>query len=546
MMLERIRATVPVSTEPVLKPADRHSVDLEQEYKRLGWFQRLAVLLESWFSGADRFQVTHRRMIREVRSRLATQARGLIDPRRDLVLPGLAKELEEVRARLMVLATPCQQAAANRPLFVATLLSMVENRVHGDLLAASDPFQHAEVHGVMDPDPVRRACERAIAALLGGISQPSRDQLYAGLRFVDVVLRASRFGFRPLIEQIRADDDGVPAAEVARELLSFLGVLAQITQPPSIATLEALVVMDHPEVMADANSTGNETIERFVHAAEDALARIRLFHKRVPGQLTLQYLRGDINATFPEPSGGEDWQTQLGQFWHERLSSRLRDYSRSRQSQSILDGLRELTGEPESPDLVYRNPDTGEPGTYDLALRVLREALGRPWAEVMLPELRTVIADGVFYKPDNREEFRRSIGQIASLPARLASFARAWGPGSPADPEAISGSETGAAEASSDDVPLPDGLPPDSGTADQEAREIIRDAVPAVQSLAAVLNGILYSSPGARYDTLSNLGQLGGRRNPQVRKGLERALLSARSLEQMLMRAQDMANGAGP
>ncbi len=550
MMLERIRATVPVSTEPVLKSPDQQTVDLEREYKRLGWLQRLLVLLESWFSGADRYQVTHRRMIREVRNQLATQARGLLDPRRDLVLPGMAKELEEVRARLTVLATPCQQAAANRPFFVATLLSMVENRVHADLLAASDPFQHAEVHGITDPDAVRRACERSISALLGGTSQPSRDQLYAGLRFVDVVLRASRFGFRPLIEQIRADENGVPATEVAKELLSFLAVLAQITLPPSIATLEALVVLDHPEVMEQPGGAGNETIERFVLAAEDALARVRLFHKRVPGLLVLRYLRGDINASFPEPSGGEDWQTQLGQFWHGRLSAQLARYVRHQQSQSILDSLRELTGDQEDPAPVYRRPDIGQPGAYDLALRVLREALAKPWTEDMLPELRTVIADGVFYKPDNREEFRRSIGQIAALPPRLASFSRAWGPGSQADPvesDEPKAGQPGLAE-ESPDLPLPAGTIPESSDpgpgADQAAREIVRDAIPAFGSLAAVLNGVLFSSPGARYDTLSNLGQLGGRRNAQVRKGLERSLVASRALEQMLLKAQDMANAA--
>lgn len=49
----------------------------------------------------------------------------------------------------------------------------------------------------------------------------------------------------------------------------------------------------------------------------------------------------------------------------------------------------------------------------------------------------------------------------------------------------------------------------------------------SLQSLVRVLDGILFGEAGSRYDTLSNLGSIGGRGNAQLLQALNEVLKGA-------------------
>ena len=59
---------------------------------------------------------------------------------------------------------------------------------------------------------------------------------------------------------------------------------------------------------------------------------------------------------------------------------------------------------------------------------------------------------------------------------------------------------------------------------DSEARVILDDSFAHLQTLKLILNGILYSEMGGKYDTISNIGYIGGRENQPLLKDWEKIL----------------------
>ncbi len=60
--------------------------------------------------------------------------------------------------------------------------------------------------------------------------------------------------------------------------------------------------------------------------------------------------------------------------------------------------------------------------------------------------------------------------------------------------------------------------------ADAEAAELVQRTINSLKTLNKILNGILYSEAGGKYDTLSNLGYIGGKENDVLKKDWEKII----------------------
>lgn len=94
-----------------------------------------------------------------------------------------------------------------------------------------------------------------------------------------------------------------------------------------------------------------------------------------------------------------------------------------------------------------------------------------------------------------------------------------------------------------------DSLPPDAArerrlslvaSIDGDASALLHRAVETLRLLGELIQGVLYGTVGGRYDTVSNLGELGGRSADRYVTRLERAHVRVKGVADVLSDLQNV------
>jgi len=532
LLLERIKASMPVSSEP-LYPAQAvpGGAAVELKVEDLGIFARFLLFLRTLFSGKSRDELLREDELKAIAHRIEMRYFGVIDYRHSLLLGFVAEELRGLRdsARFFYDALD-RSIERDKGAFYAFLASIELPDTHERLLSEADPSKlaasMAELRGQVEDSDLRAAALAAYENVFSDLSDRGRKAMYQDLRSVLFLKRLSGFLFDRLLGTFK-EGEGPEAPSAAsffdaRELILDLGdILFSMSEPPSTSLMEAIFVFAERESLGSGAEAAVSVVGSDMQKANAALASIRSFNARVPLCDVLKLVSGDPAYLPRELPGGEDWLVIYKGFWRERIDAALDDWRTEHRTKALVEEISAFVGEPGPAGFAHitREETEGTPALRQNMALVFLDAFYRgPFLRELNRPLKLVLVDGEFYRKDNRVEFTdaydallRCSELLAGLDSKLGpegEFGRAW---------LTTRSEMGSAPMKRHK------LQSIERSVEEEAERIIRREGSALKTMALVLQGFLKGEAGGRYDSLANISYIDGKANRDFLRSLEKA-----------------------
>jgi hypothetical protein len=542
-MLERIRASVAFDEEPVERPLEPHESDAEQAYLTMGLAQKLLVLLRMVFGGLSREEAVERTLFGRLERRLRTEAGHLVDVTGGVFLPEFKEELARLKEAAEFFAAPLGRIRrVGTDAFYSFVLGLETPDTQDDLLSDTDPFVLSRRKEDADEYELRREAEGRLADLLANLPPWVRSRMAANARFFESLSGLSGFGFAELLgsfEELPGEGERCDT-ELLRQPLQQLGRLLEgLSVAPSPAFIEGLVLFNahvkgEPE---DLESYVNERVD-VIHSR---LEVIRGFGRRVGFFDILRYVAGDLSFHLPKPPSGEHWKGQVERFWSRRVEELFQLYSFERKKEHLLSDAQELTDdEAVAPIEGYPAHEGRRTGTHATSLGVLGALLRRAADAKATRTLKTLFVQGSFYKDENRAEFNEYYNELGDLRNAVQGFEDRLAPGGDLH---ASLQQARRFAAGAEDAVTTDGTPDVVSVIeriDEDADRLVRRGVETFHGLSEIIHGVLYSEVSGRYDTLSNLDEVGGRDNKAFKEDLDEVLQFAKAAASVLSSMYDV------
>jgi hypothetical protein len=534
LLLERIKASMPVSSEPLYPDQAAPGVAATAAPKAddLGVLARLFLFLRGLFTGKSREELLREDGLKAIAHRIEARYVGIIDYRRSLLLGFVAEELRSLRdsARFFYDALD-RSVERDKGAFYAFLASIELPDTHARLLAEADPnkiaVSMAELHGQVEDSALRAAALAAYESVFSELSDRGRRAMYQDLRSVLFLKRLSGFLFDRLLGAFK-EGQGPDAPSAAsffdvHELVLELGdILFSMSEPPSTALMEAIFVFADREALRGGGEAAVSVVSADMQKANAALARIRSFNARVPLSDVLKLVSGDPDYLPRELPGGEDWLAIYKGFWRERIDATLDDWRTEHRTKALVEEISAFVGEPGPAGFAHisREETEGTPALRQNMALVFLDAFYRgPFLRELNRPLKLVLVDGEFYRKDNRVEFTDAYDSLLRCSELLASLDSKLGP------EGEFGSAWMAVrnEMGSGGPMKRHKLQSIERSVEEEAERIIRREGAALKTMASVLQGFLKGEAGGRYDSLANISYIDGKANRDFLRSLEKA-----------------------
>ncbi|RKX79179.1 MAG: hypothetical protein DRP87_03925, partial [Spirochaetes bacterium] len=266
-----------------------------------------------------------------------------------------------------------------------------------------------------------------------------------------------------------------------------------------------------------------EKLTRLYSDAQGAISQIRYWKRAVPFCQIAKYITGKINYHPEDRAGGEDWFALYIQFWKIRLERRFRTFSADRKKRELINEILSFIKLGKLPSMEYyctgsRNDSDIQP-RHEMSLGFLLGFLEQVFLPGMNKTLKLLLIDGDFYKDINREEFTDAYNNIYNISDQIKRIEFNISPAG----EAGKAIENVRKELITPSLKRRKIQGIVRGV-DSEAKKVIINAIENLKILENVLHGILYGEVGGRYDTISNLGYIGGRENKRVIEDFKRVL----------------------
>lgn len=512
-MLEKIAGSVTVPQQ--LDEEERPSVDLEQAYGRMGLFRRLIVILTAVFTGRDKLSVVEEHLVRDIRRDVASRLPHGLDMAQDQLRPRAADDFRALSEAARVF-TPFMGRVMGRErrAFIAFLAGLHAPATQSQLVDETNPFTVGANYPDMKDADVRRKAIAQSESIMATLQPAVRQAIYTDVRLLHQLLALSGFPFEKIIGVFypAAGGDPVPAplSRIADELSRLAGIFVGLRKSASAKLLEAFGLYQDNPVLEQGDEAIEAHVTQQIQALIAAFESIYRFRSRYPLADMVRLAHRDIHYKPSPVAGGEDWFAQWKSFWRKRIEGQHRRFSYQRRVEALssdatasleLDAVEPFPGYPPSGfDAIAR---------HALSLGLARAFFGELYRKRLASSISTLYRDGEFYKADNRSEFERihealerDQTDLANLEVRLqptGDLGMSWkrtNDGS-LPPEA----------AEERQVSVATGI-------DAEASALLHRIVEHLQGLGEILQGVLYGTVGGKYDTISNLGELSGTRNP--------------------------------
>jgi len=569
-MLNRIgERVVAAGDEPLSVDRDEASIDLDAQYRAMGFWQRLVMFFQALFGGLDRTVVLERRVLTNIARVVNGTTPGLIDPHVGTVGGSLSKELSRLRDATHLLSAPLRSCSGAEKADFLVFLSGIEMTEFQELvLVRTDPFDVAESHSNLTDIEIKRRLDHDLDDMLGTLPAIGRQRMYQDAQFLYLLQQLIGFRFDDVLSHFSqpasTENPSAPFAEVREQLGRLSSIILSLNQTPNPGFVEAMFLFANRDRLLAESSRGDssgstssrkesnadtatgrrrmaaesegkvpgdefeQTVQRQVAQGLEAFEMVRDFGRRVPLRNLMRCLTGNLSYRPELIRGGEDWLAVLRRYWRDRTEVTFRRFVFVRkrgellqESAALLDG-----GVPVPVHGYPSDRADGGSGRFGTTLSVAKAFFSTVFPLKVARTFKTVVIDGQFYKDTNRAEFvegynvlEQVMGRIKSIEARLkpeGDYGRAL--------RSLGGLEGVVA------------VSPDSTlrAMEEEVGGLLDGSISALRAVADVVHGILYGEVGGRFDTLSNLGYLGGSHNKDYLQTLDAALRKCRDAVRIL------------
>lgn len=524
-LLRKIRGSTSFSTEPFIPETEiRDDVDIDIEYERLGLFAKILIFFKCIFNSRDRHDVAEEYLVKRLAQNIQRDHPNQISVADNSALMGMYRNIETLQSMVPVFLTPLETAleGANQE-FIIFLASFELTMLHQRLEDAVNPFTSTADYEDKTNEEIKKELEFRLEDLLMDVTEEQRKLIGRQIFTLEKLRDLCMFPYDKLLGRFsKRERDGQMTCSLGKlkDLLVELGNhLISLREPPEASTIHALFLFLYRKEVTSREEDIEEKLKRQFERTNIALQNIRHFYRNVPLIDILKYVLNDLNYYPDSDKGSGNWFTSYKNYWHESLDARYRSFLAERKKKQLISDAAKFLQEPVFPLLHKYRAGTHsllfQPKyQYTLAFldRFIKKYLGQKYKK----ELQTILIDGEFYKPQNRQDFTDAYNTLFQLEQRIqfieSSLSLEGGPG-----ERI---------AAADRELIPKALKKKKidtivEVLERENAEAVRNCTKALTELYNVVNGILYGEVGGRYDTLSNLSYLGGSDNKGFKSKLD-------------------------
>ncbi len=538
-MLARISKSFQGASEPIYLAGVSARFDPEKEYRSLPWWQRLWVALVSIFRARPRDEIMSEFAMRATVESIRESAGDILDQRKRLLLvpfrdhiAGIGEAIPVIRDSFAAVSGP------NRSSFVVYLAAMRIALEHRELMLLTDSDAIASRESTNEA-AVKRQVRQELDKRMESIPIRSRSDMMMTVRVVDLLYSLTQFPFQTVLECFEAgggNDVGLCSFDyVSRHLDSLATTVVALKDAIDPTALEAVILYAGSDT---AKTMTGEELSRWVHVEMSkmtgALTRIRDHTRALELEKVLRVVHDDLSFEVAQAAGGEDWFLVYKRFLGERLTRGVAEHRIRRRFRELSVTAMHLFSHLLQPLPGYPGESDDKPVRFFWSAAVMSLFFQKLY-DAMRPVLKAVLVQGEFYKPGNRAQFNDAYNE-------LSNFGVQWG-------KVTTDLESGGALRG-----LIDGMH------DAEQRRAVVEELEnrvlairtallrSVDMLSNLMHGILYAQPGSTFDSLSNFGEIGGRRNAELleeMKGVAEQLASVRGLIVDLASVEEEAEALG-
>jgi uncharacterized LabA/DUF88 family protein len=522
-MLSGLAAMFEQENDPVHPvEEDPEPVNLESEYALFPFFKKLIVLLRTFFTPLTRMEIIEDAVMRRIASHLENSYPGLYDYQTGMVSPLFLKEMKRLHKGIQVFTVPISRLTSRRKeelfaLLINQDMPHIENRIN----ETCRPSNFSSDTGEESEKELHRQVYNQFEDILEELTPEERGKLNQDARSLQLLTEFVFFSYEKITARFSAAGKGAgcSGADLKDSLNYLTRIFHSMNVNPSFGLLEALFMVTRLEQEDLDPGEFFESLGADMKKARDTLVLLRQFYRQIPLYDLLRLVSGKATVFLKPLAGGEEWLSLLRSFYKNKLRRDVRRYLiRKEYDQCIREAL-ELLEMKELETLPHYNENACD-GELTLkhvqSLAFLKTYIQRLFSLKLNPPLKQVLIDGEFYKEQNSEEYSEAYNGLHLLLDSVEQAADFLSPGGEGGRKLHS--------------IFSDGLPAvlrDRKTAaiaadaDKLAGRTIYRGDELLTLLSSVIYGILFGEKGGRFDTLSNLGYIGGRSNESFRKNLE-------------------------
>jgi len=543
--LEKLNKKSTISFESLYETPDKNESfeSFSVMYQRLPWYTRFFYYLISIFKNTPSAKVFEDEQIARLGRKIQDKAPGLYNYQQKILLSGFFDLLMDLKQAARFFFTALDNSVIqDKGSFYAFLGSLEMGEVHLKLQNETTAKAILDLNPDAQESDLRYLALRVMEEAFGEITETQRNVMYYNARSLNCLKELSSFPFDRLLLSFGHFGGGqtCPVGAVREMLVNLNNILYSLKDPPTVPLLESLFVFQLQGRKGEEGFNMDNEMHRLLGDAEEAIVAIRFFNSKVPLTRILRCIYHDMSLVPRQISGGEDWFLVYQEYWKHHIEFSIAEFTQQRKRQEIQqsfkfflkgDSLKMLE------NAASDNNRDGVPLPDAFTLAFLRTFHSSVFMPDIIPALRPVLMEGEFFKRENRAEFTGAYNDLMRIEEDILVI------DSKISPAGDCGKRY--AQAKNDITSLPVKRKRIQVVLDEvsrESRAIVVRTIGAAMTIINVLGGILKKEPGGKYDTLSNLEELGGKDQKAVLDDIEKTIKQMQHLLEILKEIETMGN----
>lgn len=505
---------------------DPQPVNLEREYSAFSLFQRILVFLRSVFSQLNRLEIVEDLVMRRLAREVEEQYPGLYSYQTGTLNPAFLEEIKKLTASMKILSVPISRLTQEKR---EELFGLLLHQELPELAARIDERCRPErindsVQGAGEKELLREMLNQ-LDDLFEELSPEERARLREDARALNLLNDLIYFPFETIKGRFNTSKgEGCAASEIKEQLKALTALFQSMNSPFSTGLLESLYLVTGAE---NEDVSPRELVDRlaaYMKEAQQYISLLRNFYRSIPLYNLARLSAGKVNLFLRPVASGDQWRSNCTSFYRKRFRKAAQRMLIGREFDTILQEAKELLQVGSILKLpYYRREDHDQEilFRYESSAAFLLRYVELLFSIKLNPPLKQVLIDGEFYKEQNSEDYSEAYNGLQLLADGLREVSEYLSPQGEGGRKlsSIAAEIAPAASRRRKAAQV-------AAAADEKILARLKQGRELLELLSAVLKGILYGEKGGRFDTLSNLGYIGGRSNQQLLTALKSCSLS--------------------
>ncbi|MBI9102803.1 MAG: hypothetical protein JEY99_10340 [Spirochaetales bacterium] len=534
--------SIHIDAPEIQDEAESEGSVLESVRYNLGFIEKIILFIRSLLSNKPYQKMQEDFFIEKLSKQIDKKCLSYFSIENGDFYPEFGDELLKITRSALILREMVQNTMNDKAGFISFLMGLIKPKLQSQLVKETDPYILEPSIETKDGIEIRRVVERNRERILDGFSNDDRDAVYKVIKGFYSLSSFLVYPFDQLASLLH-NSLGVPRVVPMSELKPLLEHLMDRFYSfrilPEKIVLEAVYLYSNQEKSLDDEEALAGEISELADVYNSMIVAIRKFNHLIPLQKLLKVLSRDLDYTPNKIKiGGEEWFSLYRRFWENRNLKMMNKFQKERKREEMMILAASFLRKDEYPEFeFYKRGAWGGDVTVsrDLSASFIVNFIQLNFLERMNPFFKLIQNDGEFYKEQNMAEYNDAYGSLFTLQRKIREVDEAMSPNG-----AYGRRIQEIRDSSSADLVATHEIQKTVESAELELGKQIMDFNIKADLLINLLWGILFGEVGGRYDSLSNLGYIGGSSNDRVIMSLNNIYTEFKKFLDLLHQIQDL------